>query len=131
MRDQIIITALTIIGSVIASSGFWGYLQSRPKKKDDTTKLLIGIAHDRIVFLGMSYVRRGWLTQDEYENLRRYLYEPYKKLGGNGTAERVMKEVEKLEMRDVLEIVLDEAEEERRHEKAGQNLVSGGIYTGD
>lgn len=124
MKDQIIITALTILGSVIASSGFWGYLQTRPKKKDDTTKLLIGIAHDRIIFLGMSYVKRGWLTQDEYENIHRYLYQPYKKLGGNGTAERVMKEVEKLEIRDVLALVLDEVEEEKRHEEVNDGLVS-------
>ena len=33
---------------------------------------------------------------DEYDNLKNYLYEPYKKLGGNGTAERVMDEVDKL-----------------------------------
>lgn len=127
MKDQIIITALTILGSVIASSGFWGYLQTRPKKKDDTTKLLIGIAHDRIIFLGMSYVKRGWLTQDEYENIHRYLYQPYKKLGGNGTAERVMKEVEKLEIRDVLALVLDEVEEEKRHEEVNDGLVSSGV----
>ena len=33
---------------------------------------------------------------DEYDNLKNYLYEPYKKLGGNGTAERVMDEIDKL-----------------------------------
>lgn len=29
--------------------------------------MLIGLAHDRIVYLGMSYIDRGWITQDEYE----------------------------------------------------------------
>lgn len=48
------------------------------------------------MYLGMQYVDRGYVTQDEYENLRTYLYDPYKKLGGNGSAERVMKEVDKL-----------------------------------
>ena len=70
---------LTIISSVLASSGLWACL-----------------AHDRIMYLGMQYVDRGYVTQDEYENLRTYLYDPYKKLGGNGSAERVMKEVDKL-----------------------------------
>ena len=58
--------------------------------------MLIGLAHDRILFLGMQYVSRGFITQDEYENLHDYLYTPYEKLGGNGSAKRVMAEVEKL-----------------------------------
>lgn len=39
---------------------------------------------------------RGYITQDEYENLRVYLYEPYAKLGGNGSAKRIMQEVDRL-----------------------------------
>lgn len=125
--ESYIQTLITIIASVLASSGFWAYIQSRQKKKDGTTKMLIGLAHDRIIFLGMSYVRRGWLTQDEYKNLHDYLYEPYKGLGGNGTAERVMKEVEKLEVRDSLSFVLDEIKEEQEREEVNIGMVSGGI----
>ena len=55
---------------------------------------------DRIMYLGMRYIDRGWITQDEYENLNTYLYEPYKKLGGNGSALRVMQEVNKLPIRN-------------------------------
>ena len=58
--------------------------------------MLVGLAHDRIIHLGMAYVERGYITQDEYENLRVYLYEPYEKMGGNGSARRVMLEVDKL-----------------------------------
>lgn len=86
----------TIVCSVIASSGFWSYIQKKNENKDVKSQLLIGLAHDRIVFLGMTYVERGWISQDEYENLNDYLYEPYKALGGNGSAERVMKEINKL-----------------------------------
>lgn len=89
----------TIICSVLASSGLWAYISKRMDHKDARTELLIGIAHDRIIFLGMSYVHRGFITQEEYENLHHYLYEPYKKAGGNGSAERVIKEVEKLPIR--------------------------------
>lgn len=46
--------------------------------------------------LGMSYIDRGWITQDEYENLHDYLYKPYEKMGGNGSAKKVMSEVNKL-----------------------------------
>lgn len=87
---------LTIFSSVLASSGLWAYITKRLEKKDVKTEMLVGLAHDRILFLGMHYVDRGFITQDEYENLHDYLYVPYEKLGGNGSAKRVMQEVDKL-----------------------------------
>lgn len=87
---------LTIVCAVIASSGFWAYIQKRSEKKDVKTRMLVGLAHDRILFLGMSYIERGSITRDEYENLYEYLYQPYEKMGGNGSAKRVMQEVNKL-----------------------------------
>ena len=83
-------------GSELASSGLWALVGRRADKDDAERKLLVGLAHDRIVHLGMAYVERGYITQDEYENLRVYLYEPYEKMGGNGSARRVMLEVDKL-----------------------------------
>lgn len=59
-------------------------------------QMLIGLAHDRIIYLGMTYIERGYITQDEYENLYEYLYKPYEKLGGNGSAKRIMTEVDQL-----------------------------------
>jgi hypothetical protein len=56
----------------------------------------MGIAYEHIMTFGVAYIRRGFATRDEYEELRKYFYEPYKALGGNGSAERVMNEVEKL-----------------------------------
>ena len=90
---------VTIVCSVLASSGFWAFIQKKNENKDVKSQMLIGLAHDRIMFLGMSYVERGYITQDEYENLYDYLYKPYEKLGGNGSAKRVMAEVEKLPIR--------------------------------
>lgn len=87
---------LTIIAAVIASSGFWAYLEKKNRNKDARSRMLIGLAHDRIIFLGMSYIDRGWVTQDEYENLCEYLYKPYEEMGGNGSAKRIMTEVNKL-----------------------------------
>ena len=89
----------TVVVAMLASSGMWAVIQKLMDKKDLKTKMLIGLAHDRIIWLGMSYVNRGYITQDEYENLHDYLYETYKAMGGNGSAERVMKEVDKLELR--------------------------------
>ena len=89
----------TIVCAVVASSGFWAYIQKRSEKKDVRTQMLIGLAHDRIIYSGMSYIERGWITQDEYENLHDYLYKPYEKMGGNGSAKKVMREINKLPIR--------------------------------
>lgn len=96
-------TLLTILGTILASSGFWAYIQERSKRKaaenkqnNLETQMLIGLAHDRIIYLGMVYVERGWISQDEYENLYEYLYKPYEKLGVNGSAKRIMMEANKL-----------------------------------
>ena len=94
--NELVKTAVTILITLIGSAGFWSYLDARRAKKSASTRLLIGIAHDRITFLGMKYVDRGYITRDEYENLNDYLYEPYAEAGGNGSAKRVMEEVRKL-----------------------------------
>ena len=90
----------TIVVSVLASSGFWAFLQRRAERKDIKTEMLIGLGHDRIMALGMSYIERGYITRDEYENLYEYLYRPYQKIGGNGSAQRIMGEVDKLPIRE-------------------------------
>ena len=90
--------ALTVLAAVLASSGFWAFLQRRGERKDVRAQMLMGLAHDRILFLGRSYVSRGYVTQAEYENLDKYLYQPYRRL--DGTAERIMKEVERLPLRE-------------------------------
>ena len=87
---------ITIVGSVVASSGFWAYLQKRFEKDDVKTKMLVGLAHDRIIYLGLCYIERGSITKDEYENLYEYLYVPYQEMGGNGSAKRIMAEVNKI-----------------------------------
>lgn len=87
---------ITIVSSVLASSAFWAFVTKRLDKKDVRNKMLVGLAHDRIMYLGMIYIERGYITQDEYENLHDYLYVPYEKMGGNGSAKRVMEEVDKL-----------------------------------
>lgn len=88
---------LTILSSVLASTGLWGLLtrifEKNSTKKDAQTEMLIGLAHDRICYLGEKYIERGWITRAEYENLHDYLYMPYHALGGNGTAEKIMTEI--------------------------------------
>lgn len=92
---------VTVFCSIFASSGLWAFLQKRRDRSDGKTKLLIGLAHDRIMQSAVYYIERGSITADEYENLYEYLYNPYKTLGGNGSAERLMKEVGKLHIASV------------------------------
>ena len=87
---------ITVICTFIASSGFWTLLMKWIDHKGFKTKLLLGLAHDRIMYLGMRYIERGWITSDEYENLHDYLYVPYEKNGGNGSVKRVMDAVKRL-----------------------------------
>lgn len=90
---------VTIMISVMGSSGLWAFLQKRADKKDASRLMILGLGHDRIIALCEKYIERGSLSCDEYENLYEYLYKPYKDMGGNGTAERLMEEVKKLPMK--------------------------------
>ncbi|MBO6267745.1 MAG: hypothetical protein J6N19_01205 [Clostridium sp.] len=57
---------------------------------------IAGLEHDRIVHIGSGYEKRGWISSEDYDDIDKYLYQPYKKLGGNGTAERVMQKLKNL-----------------------------------
>ena len=89
---------ISVFGSVMASSGLWALIMKRQEKKDIKSRMLLGLAHDRIMDLGQKYIEGGSITYDEYENLEKYLYEPYVEMGGNGSAKRVMDEVNKLKL---------------------------------
>lgn len=100
-------TIMGIFAIVFGSQGLWALLlyivQRKGNKKDrkdevldNQSQMLLGLGHDRIVFLGTKYLEEGSITEDEFENLNKYLYEPYKALGGNGTCKKIMDDVKKL-----------------------------------
>ena len=97
--EQITPLIVAVIAAV-TSSGVCSIIlykmQRADKKKDGESEamklqsdMLLGLGHDRIVYLGGQFIARGSITQDEYENL-------YLALGGNGTAKKIMAEVERL-----------------------------------
>lgn len=96
---------VSIVGSVFASTGFWAFLtfliQKRDTKDNAEAQMLKGLGHDRICYLGERHLKRGYITKEDYENLHDYLFIPYKKLGGNGTAEKIMTEVEHLPFKEI------------------------------
>lgn len=90
---------LTIVTALLASSGLWAFLEKKLERSNSERDLLVGIGHIELVFFGMQYLERGWITRDEYETMRS-LFEPYDKLGGNGSGAKIMKELENLPIRD-------------------------------
>ena len=90
---------ITIVCSVIASSGFWTFISKRRDNNNAEAKMLLGLGHVKIIDTCEKYIERGYISQDEYDSLYNYLYLPYKELGGNGTAERMINEVKKLPIR--------------------------------
>lgn len=91
---------LTVFGSALASSGFWSFMSRRADNRQAVDHVIRGLAHDRIIHVGKGYIRRGWITWDEYDDWATYLVKPYKGLGGNGIAERIMDEVARLPVRN-------------------------------
>lgn len=93
-------TLLTIVGVLIGSQGLWTFIQTvyiqRRKFTSAEDKLLLGLAFNRIIEICQQYIEKGEIGADEYKELNHYLFEPYKEMGGNGTAARLVAEVEKL-----------------------------------
>jgi hypothetical protein len=96
----VLINVLTIIGSVVASTGFWTYLTQRRATSSNLTLLILGLANDRITHVATEYINRGYITPNEYKNIRVLLYEPYLALGGNGSAKKLMNDLEKLPFKE-------------------------------
>lgn len=92
--------AATIICAVFASNGFWALLEKRREKKDAKVQMILGLGHDRIIHLCKFYLEQGWISTDDLENLYKYLYLPYKAMGGNGVAEKLVTRVEALPTMD-------------------------------
>lgn len=73
------------------------------KQLQDTVNALIvadrTILYDRIKHLAKSYIKRGWISVEEYEDLKRMHKVYHDELGGNGFLDDIMKEVNKLEKR--------------------------------
>lgn len=90
---------ISIVVTLFASSGFWMYVMKKLDRKSATTKMLMGLGHDRIIYLGLHFIDRGFVSTDEYENLYEFLYMPYREMGGNGSACRIMDEVKKLPLK--------------------------------
>lgn len=87
---------VTIAVSIFGSTGFWSLVQAWISKHSAEREMLLGLAYREIKEECGIYIARGWVEFEELEDLYKYLYMPYKRLGGNGTGEKLMQEVDKL-----------------------------------
>jgi hypothetical protein len=88
--DNLTQLIIAVVGSSLASSGFWAWVTSKTKNRSAVASLMMGFAYNQIVTMGVAYLERKWITREEYQELVKYYYEPYRKLGGNGVAESIM-----------------------------------------
>ena len=71
-------------------------IEERLEKLSD---LCMGLAYDRIIHVGSGYLARGWITIDEREDFRKYLWTPYHNAGGNGSGDAMMHAIDALPIR--------------------------------
>lgn len=63
---------------------------------NSVSELCMGLAYDRIIHIGEHFLQRGYITVDEREDFRKYLWTPYHNAGGNGSGDAMMKAIDEL-----------------------------------
>lgn len=94
---------ITVVGAIFGSTGFWTFVMTRDKKKSAESKLLLGLSNFAIRWICDAHIKQGFCTADDYNDLNKYLFEPYKEAGGDGAAERSMQIVKNLPTRKAVE----------------------------
>ena len=102
--DRYLELLITVMLAVLGSNGLWAYIQSRSTQKTAKDRMILGLGHAEIFRTAEKYIERDGITADELEDLEKYLYKPYKTMGGNGTAETIVHKCHSLQI-----ITADEA----------------------
>lgn len=86
-----------IITTVLSGPGLWAWARTRKQRNYSEDKLLLQVAKNQLVSQGHEYLKRGYITMDEYEEYEAE-YQVYSILGGNGLARRIFEQVDELPM---------------------------------
>lgn len=86
-----------VVTTLLGSSGIWMWVKTRSDRNNSEKQLLLDVAKNQLIMLGRSYLERGYITMDEYEEYEAE-YKLYSALGGNGLAKRLFKQVDELPM---------------------------------
>lgn len=85
------------ITALLGGSGLWAWAKTKSDHNNNSVKLLLTVSRNQLITLGRTYLDRGYITLDEYEEYEAE-YRIYSALGGNGLARRVFEQVDKLPM---------------------------------
>ena len=83
------------VTAILGGSGVWVWAKTITERNDSEDRLLLQVARNQLVSQGRKYIDRGYITMDEYEEYESE-YDIYSRLGGNGLARRVFKQVDEL-----------------------------------
>lgn len=86
-----------LITTVLSGPGIWAWAKTRTQRNDSEDKLLLQVAKNQLVYQGRKYLKRGYITMDEYAEYESE-YRVYSDLGGNGLARRIFEQVDDLPM---------------------------------
>ena len=95
-----------VIVTIIGSNALFAFVQflinrhdRKKEKQSNETRgmrnMILGLGHDKLLYLTDKFAERGGITQKERRNLK-YLYDPYIGLGGNGDCQIGYETCEKL-----------------------------------
>lgn len=126
MTSEVLALATAVVTGIVGSggTGLIVYLIQRHDKKNEKkeanqsaqSRAILGLEHDKILYLTDKILERGAITTREKTNLN-YLYAPYRELGGNGDCETGYNECGKLK------VVTDEEAKHLDRERKRKELV--------
>lgn len=85
------------VTALLGGSGIWAWIKTRTERNDSEDRLLLQVAKNQLVYQGRKYLKRGYITMDEYEEYESE-FKAYASLGGNGLARRIFVQVDELPM---------------------------------
>ena len=86
-----------LLSAVFGAPGMWALLKAKTDRDDNSAKLLLSVSRNQLIALGRTYIERGYITMDEYEEYESE-YSIYSALGGNGLARRMFEQIDELPM---------------------------------
>ena len=97
---------IAVVLAILGSNGLWtvinNILINRKDKKSVERQAMLALLHDRLYRLCQNYIKQGYVTVDQLDNLT-YLWQPYERLGGNGTGKKLYDQVLELPLKEVSE----------------------------
>ena len=90
-------SANILLTTMLSSPGIFAWVKTRKGRNTSEAKLLLQVSKNQLVSQGREYLKRGYITMDEYEEYESE-YQVYSALGGNGLARRIFEQVDDLPM---------------------------------